>query len=396
MSEPEATRLAARALAHLQAGTTDQADAVLELPVAAYLDEERYAREVDAVFRGLPIVVALSLDLPQAGSYVAQTLLDTPLLIVRDKSHTVRCFLNVCRHRGARLCADGAGEGSRFTCPYHAWSYDAAGRLVSVYGEQKFGAFDHRARGLTELACAERSGLIFAALSPATRFDIDQWLGPMQAELDALALGDWLRFEQRELPGAGWKATMDGYLEVYHHDVVHRTTVGRHTLGNLLVHDTFGPHQRLTFGRRNLEELAEKPRAEWQAEQHIRLIHSVFPNLSVSGIVGGHCLVSQVFPGRSLDETITRQTVLCAPRRADEPEPAWREAAETFSRLTLEAVRDEDYQVVATVQQALRSGANESFLLGRNEPAVQHYHNMVAHASAGTGEQLAALGITRL
>ena len=46
--------------------------------------------------------------------------------------------------------------------------------------------------------------------------------------------------------------------------------------------------------------------------------------------------------------------------------------------MTLQAVRDEDYALVATVQNALHSGANDSFLIGRNEPAVQHYHRMIA------------------
>ena len=44
-------------------------------------------------------------------------------------------------------------------------------------------------------------------------------------------------------------------------------------------------------------------------------------------------------------------------------------------------MRDEDYRVVASVQRTLRSGANETFLLGRNEPAVQHYHRMVERVS---------------
>ena len=46
--------------------------------------------------------------------------------------------------------------------------------------------------------------------------------------------------------------------------------------------------------------------------------------------------------------------------------------------MTLQAVRDEDYALVATVQGALHAGANESFLIGKNEPAVQHYHRTIA------------------
>ncbi len=245
---------------------------------------------------------------------------------------------------------------------------------MQLYGSEKFGEFDHAERGLIPLPCAERCGVIFVCLDSHSSFDIDGWLGDMQPRLESLQLDrGWVLFEQRELPSPGWKATMDGYLEVYHHDIVHRTTVGRHTIGNLLVHDTYGPHQRLTFGRRTLTELQTVPEDEASADAHIRLIHSIFPNLSVSGIVGGHCLVSQIFPGTSVSETVTRQSILCAPGEGE----AWQEAAETFSQLALSAVRDEDYAVVSTVQATLPSLAGTDLIFGRNEPAVQHYHKAV-------------------
>ncbi len=384
--------LAARALTHFQAGTSDLAEATMEVPISAYQDSDRYAKEVQAVFRQSPIVAALSVDLPEDGSYLAQEIAGTPLLLVRGTDGVVRAFLNVCRHRGARVCEPGRGQRTRFTCPYHAWTYDQEGSLTHLYGADKFGDFDRDTRGLLQLACAERSGLVFVCLDPQHTFDADVWLGGMQARLDSLGLADnWVLYEQRELPGAGWKATMDGYLEVYHHDIVHRTTVGRHTIGNLLVHDTFGPHQRLTFARRTIEDLQQPPTDEAQAESYIRLIHSVFPNLSVSGILGGHCLVSQIFPGPTPDCTITRQSILCAPGADD---AAWHEAAQNFSQLALEAVRDEDYAVVATVQASLASISDGSFLFGRNEPGLQHYHRTVEQiCSAGESERR-AMGLT--
>src|SRR3546814_9686526 len=66
-------------------------------------------------------------------------------------------------------------------------------------------------------------------------------------------------FEQRLLPGPGWKVTMDGYLEAYHHDSVHANTLSKHTIGNLLVHDIFGHHQVLTMARRNIADLDAVP-----------------------------------------------------------------------------------------------------------------------------------------
>jgi hypothetical protein len=169
-------------------------------------------------------------------------------------------------------------------------------------------------------------------------------------------------------------------MESYHHNTLHANTVGKFTIGNLMLHDTYGPHQRITFGRKSLIDLVGKPEGEWgDPEEHVRLIHSCFPNLSVSGILGDHCLVSQVFPGSTPDRTITRQNVLAArePRTPEE-----KAATEAFSEVTLQAVRDEDYAIGLKIQAGLEAGGNKEFVFGRNEPALQHYHKWVARLSA--------------
>jgi phenylpropionate dioxygenase-like ring-hydroxylating dioxygenase large terminal subunit len=375
----EAMTLARRALAHFLARTTDQAPEIMPMPVSAYTDPDRYRHEIDRVFRRQPIALCLSLELPAPGSYVALELMGVPVLVVRGSDGTVRAFLNVCRHRGAQLCPHGSGSARVFSCPYHAWTYDDRGALIGRYRGETFGEVDADALGLTSLPCAERAGLVWGVLTPGAAPDFDHWLGGMLPLLEGLRLGDWYLYLQRDLPGPGWKVALDGYLEVYHHDSVHGRTVGKHTVGNLLVWDTFGPHQRLVFGRRTIGELRDLPEAQWEPEKHIRRIHSVFPNLSISGILGDHCLVSQVFPGPTPDTTVTRQTVLCAHAPGTDEERA---AAETFSAMTLQAVQDEDYRIGAGIQAAIRSGANTEFLFGRNEPAVQHYHRWVARLSA--------------
>jgi phenylpropionate dioxygenase-like ring-hydroxylating dioxygenase large terminal subunit len=319
--------------------------------------------------------MALSLEVPSPGSYLAFHALGAPLLLVRGDDGVVRAFLNACRHRGAPVCEPGRGNARVFACPYHAWTFNTRGDLVGRYRGDTFGEVDEAALGLTPLACAERSGLIWMMLTPGETFDVDAWLGPFQDQLNTLKLADWHLYDQREIPGPGWKVTMDGYLEVYHHDAVHGKTVGQHTVGNLLVHDTYGPHQRLVFGRKSLGELEGRPEREWEPGRDIRLIHSCFPNLSVSGILGDHCLVSHILPGPTPETTVTRQTVLAA-KPPETPEE--RQASETFSAMVLKAVRDEDYAMGFRIQAGLNCGANEEFLFGRNEPAVQHYHRWIA------------------
>jgi len=287
------------------------------------------------------------------------------------------------------VCADGAGKKSRFVCPYHSWAYAPDGELISLNSAQTFGEVDKSTLGLTELPCAEKAGVIWVALDPLATFDIDAWLGEFSEKLASLDLSNWYIYEQRDLPGPGWKVTIDGYLEVYHHDTVHGKTVGKHTVGNLLVHDTYGPHQRLNFGRKTLSELEQKGSDGWDGNEYIRIVHSVFPNLSISGIVGGHCLVSQVFPGDSPHSTVTRQTLLCAKKPQSDAEEL---SAQEFSAMTLQAVQDEDYVVGSSIQAGLQSGANTHFVIGRNEPGLQHYHQWVARFMQDTCTEQRAEG----
>lgn len=355
----------------------------MTVPVAAYLDQERYQSELAGIFRTLPLPIALSLELPEPGSYLARTVMDQPLLLTRSTTGKVNVFLNVCRHRGAKICAEGSGKQRKFSCPYHSWTYDNEGQLTGVYGEKSFGEIDRSTLSLTRLHSAERHGIIFAALDAKLTFDIDRWLGDLGPRLASLKLDKLYLAQVRELDSPGWKATLDGYLEVYHHDTVHRSTVGQHTIGNLLVHDTFGPHQRLTFARPALKDLDNDTIPQGSGGQFIRMIHSVFPNLSISGILGEHCLVSQVWPSQTPDRTLTRQFLLASSQPANDQERA---AIENFSAMTLQAVRDEDYAIVSTIQAGLASGANEHFVFGRNEPGLQHYHSWVDRIMAGNIE----------
>jgi len=371
----DTTELAVRALRHLDAGTTDQAPQTFDLPVAAYLDEERFHREFEAIFMRRPQGILLSVELAKPGDYVARTILGKPILAVRDKGGEVRVFLNVCRHRGAKVCEEGKGRQSRFVCPYHAWTYDRAGKLVGMYGKATFGEIDEGELGLTQLPSQEVAGVIWAVLTPGLDLDIDGWLDTMRGELELLQLGNAHLFAQRTIPSPGWKVTMDGYLEAYHHDNVHANTLSKHTIGNLLVHDIHGHHQILTMARRNLPELAQLPESEWDAINYLRRIYCVFPNFQVSGIVGGYFLVSQILPGDNARESVTIQTILIG----KEPETAQELAdAEAFRDLAYDAVEVEDYPIGFGIQSGLASGANRRFLIGRNEPGLQHYHRTVA------------------
>src|SRR5262249_17242341 len=100
----------------------------------------------------------------------------TPLLLVRQTDGSLRAFLNVCRHRGARL-ANGSGRGLRnLVCPYHAWCYGSDGKLLARPDERSFAEIDKSARGLCERAVVEKYGMIWVSPTTPLQFDPDALL----------------------------------------------------------------------------------------------------------------------------------------------------------------------------------------------------------------------------
>ena len=144
--------VARRLLANVDAGTSDQAESQMKLPISVYQDPQRWASEMEQIFRRSPLVVALSCDLRQPGDFDTLEIADRPVLVIRGDDGVARAFLNVCRHRGAQV-AEGCGRSRRFTCPYHSWVYDTRGKLVGVPGKNTFGELD--VSGLVELPTHE-------------------------------------------------------------------------------------------------------------------------------------------------------------------------------------------------------------------------------------------------
>jgi phenylpropionate dioxygenase-like ring-hydroxylating dioxygenase large terminal subunit len=365
--------VAGRLLTHLDEDTTDSLDSTFSVSVDDYLDPQRWEREIDVLFRSKPIIAALSAHLPGPGAYRSIEIAGVPVLTVRQADGGVRAFVNACRHRGALVVPDGCGQARRFTCPYHAWSYNTEGALVGISGRQKFGEVDTAQRGLTELPCEERSGFVFVVLRPGTSLDLDEWLGGYDRALDMLGLADMELLDERSLNGPNWKIAFDGYVDGYHLDILHRDTLGVDVMGNVMTWDAWGPHQRVAFARRCTHELRDVPTAEWTPAKHVGFVHTLFPHVSVAGNGGGGAMVSQLMPGPTSDRSRTVQTHLIAKDATDDEREATLKRADFLEWV----VNEEDYKTGLGIQSALASGANTEFLFGRNEPGNQTFHRWV-------------------
>ena len=91
------------------------------VPVNIYIDPSEFEKEKKALFRRQPVIVAHVSEIPEPGDFVTETVADVPLIVLRDTDGEVRVFMNVCRHRGARLLDESEGKSKKaLVCPYHA------------------------------------------------------------------------------------------------------------------------------------------------------------------------------------------------------------------------------------------------------------------------------------
>ena len=171
--------LVRRIFGYLDARTTAMTDHVHREPVLAYDCREHARRERRRLFRDEPLVLALSCDVARPGDFVTHDLTGVPIVLTRTRSGLVRAFVNVCRHRGARV-VDGSGCGRQsFACPYHAWTYDCDGRLLGMGTTRGFEGVDREHHGLTALPVVERHGLVWVRPVPGAAPDTDALLQGM-------------------------------------------------------------------------------------------------------------------------------------------------------------------------------------------------------------------------
>jgi phenylpropionate dioxygenase-like ring-hydroxylating dioxygenase large terminal subunit len=362
-------------LAHVAAGTIDLAPDVFRVPAAHYLDPARFEREVGRIFRRLPLVLALSAELPRPGDYKAVTAAGVPVLIARGADGALRAFVNSCSHRGAQLVAEGCGRARRFVCPYHAWTYDECGALVGVFQSADFGAVDAARHGLRALPVAERAGLVWVTLDPTSGLDVDTFLCGYDALLALFGFESWHVAGRREVAGPNWKIAYDGYLDLYHLPILHKNTFGRDFPNRALYH-AFGPHQRVDSPNPLLQKLEGRPEAEWDARYLLGGVWTIFPHVSIASFdVGGRgVLVSQLFPGASVGESVTLQTFLLE----KVPDEEARAAADKTFELLGYVVREEDYATGLRQQRALAAAPGRDVLFGRNEGGGQRFHRWLA------------------
>ena len=200
------------------------------VPSYVYTDPDIYALEQERIFRG-PVwnFVGLEDEVRRPGDYKSTLIGDTPVVIARDAAGELHAWVNRCAHRGALVCRELRGNAETFTCVYHQWSYDAAGRLIGVpfrkglSGKGGYPAdFDLAAHGLRELRIETFQGTLFVSFSEQTP-PLEQYIGPQTAHHMARIFNRpvTLLGTHRQYMKGNWKLYAENPRDGYHASLLH-------------------------------------------------------------------------------------------------------------------------------------------------------------------------------
>ena len=195
------------------------------LPGMVY-GEAFYELENRLLFPRSWAAVGVGGEIPEPGDAVPVMLGDWPLFLVRDLEGRVRAFHNVCRHRGMRVIPEPCRGRRHLSCPWHAWTYDLNGRLVTTPdiggpGVHEVAGFDRDESPLEAVRVAEWHDLIFVNIdgnAPA----FEEHRKPVDELLAAYDLSK-LRFANKWVHTyeCNWKMAIEGGMEDYHVRWIH-------------------------------------------------------------------------------------------------------------------------------------------------------------------------------
>jgi len=203
------------------------------LPNECYMSDEYAKIERKKLFEEKWSAIGVASSTTNPGDIRPFDLLDIPLIILRDKNNRIRVFHNVCSHRGFKLVQQSEKLKKFIRCPYHSWSYDLEGELISTphiggVGKHESEDFDKSCNGLKEVRSYVWMDLIFVNIS-AQAEPFDEFIKPLDNRWS-----EFLSTEDRKLirhpidhgyfqfrVKSNWKFAIENYCESYHLPWIH-------------------------------------------------------------------------------------------------------------------------------------------------------------------------------
>ena len=213
------------AVAQLRASVAVPFTEAHAMPKAVYTSEDFATQEVEQIFRKEWFCVGRASALSKPGDYITLELANQPVMVIRDRSGTLRAQSNVCLHRMSILLKDKGNTGT-IVCPYHGWSYNLDGSLraaPAMKHNESFCKDDYR---LPQIRCEEWLGWVMVTLNPdmpspnKKLADVEDLIADYGMENYAES------FHEQFIWNTNWKVLAENFMESYHLPVCHAKTIG--------------------------------------------------------------------------------------------------------------------------------------------------------------------------
>ncbi|MDJ0780001.1 MAG: ring-hydroxylating oxygenase subunit alpha [Gammaproteobacteria bacterium] len=342
-----------------------------------YVDPRFLQIEREQVFHRSWQFVCHEEKLRAPGSYVALDIEGQSVVALRNRDGELRAYYNVCKHRGHELLF-GEGQTKRITCPYHAWTYDLDGALVTAPRSEHIENFERRDICLDPVQIEVFCHLVFVNLDPEAA-PLAQQSGALASEVMSYApdLAD-LTFATRLTYRiqANWKSVVDNFLECYHCPVAHKG------FSSMIDMDTYHVETHGIYSS-HMAKARSGANSAYNIDNATVTDHAVWflwPNMTLMRYPGrGNFMVWRFYPVGP-EETWEEFDFFF---ETAEPTDDEREAL----RFIDEVLQPEDIGLVESVQRGMRTPAFNSgrYMVdidgsGMSEHAVHHFHGLLLDA----------------
>ncbi len=221
------------------------------IPAEYYLDEKHWLNEERFLREHFWFMADHESRIANPGDYfLFEFGRGDSVIILRANDGAVKAYHNVCRHRGSRIClhdqnlpgsatADGrpsdprlsvtqqgpSGNTAVFRCPYHAWTYDLDGKLISFPTGMPEG-FDEDQHGLHPAHVQMVEGFIFVSLADDEPSGFDEFVANWRRTSEFYGTAGLKVAARTQHPTrANWKLAIENFEECYHCEPVHKSLV---------------------------------------------------------------------------------------------------------------------------------------------------------------------------
>jgi nitrite reductase/ring-hydroxylating ferredoxin subunit len=184
-----------------------------EVELRVLSDGEIYELEMERVFGKTWLLLGHASEIPNPGDFVMRDMGNDSVIVARDRAGDIHVSLNVCPHRGMRVCLSDRGNTHIHKCVYHGWAFKPNGDFIGspIAEEKMHGELTPKSElGLRKARVHLYAGLIFATWNHEGP-SFDEFLGEMKWYYDMIfqrTAGGWevLGPPQRFMVDANWKA----------------------------------------------------------------------------------------------------------------------------------------------------------------------------------------------